>query len=203
MFILKNLSFTISPGKKVALVGYSGSGKSTILKLLYRYYEINRESIFINNIDINDYTLKDIRDNISYISQNEVLYTDTIKNNIILDREINDIEYLNICKLTYVNDVIKNSNEGHNLLLEENGINLSGGQRQRIILARALLKTSSIVLIDEGLNEIDIKLERQILNNIFNYYKDRTFIIISHRLNNSDLFNNIIKLESRNTNEFW
>ena len=80
---------------------------------------------------------------------------------------------------------------------------MSGGQRQRIILARALLKTSSIVLIDEGLNEIDIKLERQILNNIFNYYKDRTFIIISHRLNNSDLFNNIIKLESRNTNEFW
>lgn len=69
-------------------------------------------------------------------------------------------------------------------------------------MARALLKTSSIVLIDEGLNEIDIKLERQILNNIFNYYKDRTFIIISHRLNNSDLFNNIIKLESRNTNEF-
>ena len=69
-------------------------------------------------------------------------------------------------------------------------------------MARALLKTSSIVLIDEGLNEIDIKLERQILNNIFNYYKDRTFIIISHRVNNSDLFNNIIKLESRNTNEF-
>ena len=96
----------------------------------------------------------------------------------------------------------KDEYEVDNLLLEENGINLSGGQRQRIILARALLKTSSIVLIDEGLNEIDIKLERQILNNIFNYYKDRTFIIISHRLNNSDLFNNIIKLESRNTNEF-
>lgn len=200
--VLNRLNIKIKYRDRVLLLGPSGSGKSTILKLLYRYYEINRESIFINNIDINDYTLKDIRDNISYISQNEVLYTDTIKNNIILDREINDIEYLNICKLTYVNDVIKNSNEGHNLLLEENGINLSGGQRQRIILARALLKTSSIVLIDEGLNEIDIKLERQILNNIFNYYKDRTFIIISHRLNNSDLFNNIIKLESRNTNEF-
>ena len=200
--VLNRLNIKIKHRDRVLLLGPSGSGKSTILKLLYRYYEINRESIFINNIDINDYTLKDIRDNISYISQNEVLYTDTIKNNIILDREINDIEYLNICKLTYVNDVIKNSNEGHNLLLEENGINLSGGQRQRIILARSLLKTSSIVLIDEGLNEIDIKLERQILNNIFNYYKDRTFIIISHRLNNSDLFNNIIKLESRNTNEF-
>lgn len=200
--VLNRLNIKIKHRDRVLLLGPSGSGKSTILKLLYRYYEINRESIFINNIDINDYTLKDIRNNISYISQNEVLYTDTIKNNIILEREINDIEYLNICKLTYVNDVIKNSNEGHNLLLEENGINLSGGQRQRIILARALLKTSSIVLIDEGLNEIDIKLERQILNNIFNYYKDRTFIIISHRLNNSDLFNNIIKLESRNTNEF-
>ena len=199
--VLNRLNIKIKHRDRVLLLGPSGSGKSTILKLLYRYYEINRESIFINNIDINDYTLKDIRDNISYISQNEVLYTDTIKNNIILDREINDIEYLNICKLTYVNDVIKNSNEGHNLLLEENGINLSGGQRQRIILARSLLKTSSIVLIDEGLNEIDIKLERQILNNIFNYYKDRTFIIISHRLNNLDLFNNIIKLESRNINE--
>lgn len=193
--ILKEISTTIPKGNKVILLGNSGSGKSTLLKILYRYYEVNRGMVYLNGYDINDFTLLDIRSNISYISQNEFLYTDTIKNNIIMGRNISDEEFLKVCKLTYVDEIIKDNMMSYNLPLEENGINLSGGQRQRIILARALLKETNIIMIDEGLNEIDIALERKILTNIFYYYQEKTFIIVSHRHDNIDLYNQVIKIE--------
>lgn len=193
--ILDKVNFNINNGEKVIILGNSGCGKSTLLKLLFKYYSVERNMIYINNYDICDYTVKDIRDNITYISQNETIFTDTIKNNIILDNEIDEETFLNIVKLTYIEDIIKDDILGYNKFLEENAFNLSGGQRQRIILARALLKNSKILLIDEGLNEIDIDLERKILKNIFNNYKDTTIIIISHRLNNLDLFDKVLKLE--------
>lgn len=193
--ILDKVNFNINNGEKVIILGNSGTGKSTLLKLLFKYYSVERNMIYINNYDICDYTVKDIRDNITYISQNETIFTDTIKNNIILDNEIDEETFLNIVKLTYIEDIIKDDILGYNKFLEENAFNLSGGQRQRIILARALLKNSKILLIDEGLNEIDIDLERKILKNIFNNYKDTTIIIISHRLNNLDLFDKVLKLE--------
>ncbi len=193
--ILKDISITINKGNKVILLGNSGSGKSTILKILYRFYEVNRDMVYLNNYDINDFTLSDIRTSIAYISQNEFLYTDTIKNNIIMGRNISDEAFLKVCKLTYIDEIIKDNMMSYNLRLEENGVNLSGGQRQRIILARALLKESNIILIDEGLNEIDITLERKILTNIFNYYQDKTIIIVSHRYDNIDLYNQVIKIE--------
>lgn len=194
--ILKNITIDIPKSTKLLILGSSGSGKSTLLKILYKYYQIERDKISINNYDINDYSLLDIRKNITYISQNEFLYSDTIKNNIILDREVSEEEFLKICNLTYVTDIIKNNPLSYNMRLEENGINISGGERQRIILARALLKTSKIILIDEGLNEIDINLERKILTNIFNIYSDKTIIIISHRLENISLYDKIINLEN-------
>ena len=193
--ILKEITFTIPQSSKVILLGNSGSGKSTILKILYRYYEVNRGMVYLNNYDINDFELSSIRKNIAYISQNEFLYTDTIKNNIIMGRNISDEEFLKVCKLTYVDEIIKDNMMSYNFRLEENGINLSGGQRQRIILARALLKESNLIIIDEGLNEIDIGLERKILTNIFNYYQNKTIIIVSHRHDNIDLYNQVIKLE--------
>ena len=98
--------------------------------------------------------------------------------------------------MTAVNEIIKDNPLGYNMPLEENGVNISGGQRQRIILARALLKESKIILIDEGLNEVDSNLERKILKNIFKYYHDKTFIIVSHRLDNIDLFDKVIRLEN-------
>ena len=194
--ILKNITIDIPKSTKLLILGSSGSGKSTLLKILYKYYQIERDKILINNYDINDYSLLDIRKNITYISQNEFLYSDTIKNNIILDREVSEEEFLKICNLTYVTDIIKNNPLSYNMRLEENGINISGGERQRIILARALLKPANIILIDEGLNEIDIKLERKILINIFKIYFDKTIIIISHRLENMSLYDKIINLEN-------
>lgn len=194
--ILNNINFYINDKERVLLLGPSGSGKSTILKLLYKYYKSPRDKIFINNYDINDYSMSDIRKNITYISQNEMLFTDTIRNNIVLDRDISETKYLDICKLTYVDDIVKDNILGYNYMLEENGVNISGGQRQRIILARSLLKNSNIIMIDEGLNQIDINLERKILKNIFYYFYDKTFIIISHRCENMDLYNRIIKLNN-------
>lgn len=193
--ILKNINLFIKDKDRVLLLGSSGSGKSTILKLLYKYLEADRKSIYINNYDINDYSLSDIRKNITYISQNEQLFNDTIRNNILLNREISEIDYLNICKILHIDDIVKDNVLGYDYLIEENGINISGGQRQRIILARGLLKSSKIIMIDEGLNQIDIKLEREILQDVFTYFHNKTFIIVSHRRDNNDLYNRIIKIK--------
>ena len=194
--IIDNFSLNINDKDKVLILGSSGTGKSTLLKILYKYYDISRDKIYIDNYDLNDFTLKDIRKNITYISQNEQLYNDTIKNNIILDRNIDEKKFIDVCNMVYVNEIVKDNMLSYNYRLEENGANISGGQRQRIILARALLKNSKIILIDEGLNEIDINLERKILKNIFKYYKDKTIIIVSHRLDNIDLYNRVVKVEN-------
>ena len=195
--ILDNVSFVIKETEKVLLLGKSGVGKSTILKLLFKYYDVKRGNILINNYDINDYNVMDIREEVTYISQNEMLFNDTIRNNILLDKEVLEEEFLRITKLTYVDEIIKDDLLGYDKMLEENGVNLSGGQRQRIILARALLRKSKIILIDEGLNELDVNLERKILKNIKLNYKDVTVIIVSHRLNNVDLFDKVIKLDNK------
>lgn len=201
--ILESISLKIPSKSKVMVLGSSGSGKSTFLKILYKYYEVKRGMISFGKYDICDFTTEDIRTNITYISQNELLFTDTIRNNIILNREVSEEEFINVCNLTYVNDIVKNNPFSYDYPLEECGVNLSGGQRQRIILARALLKKSNIILIDEGLNEIDINLERKILKNIFSYYKDNLFIIVSHRLDNLDLYDNVINIEAGNVKEVY
>lgn len=191
---IKNLNLEINSGSRILIIGSSGGGKSTLLKLIYKYYSVERNKIFINNDDINDYSLKDIRENITYISQNELLYNDSIRNNIILDRNISEEEFLKVVKITYVDEIINNNMLGYDFVLEENGANISGGQRQRIIIARSLLKKSKIIMIDEGLSQIDSSLERIILENLFYLYQDKTFIIVSHRKNNFDLYDKILEL---------
>ena len=195
--VFKNLSLEIKKAEKVLILGPSGSGKSSLLKILFKYYPVSRDKVYLNNYDINDLTIKDIRTKFTYLSQNELLYTDTIRNNITLSRNISEEEFLKVCKITYVDDLVKDNLLSYNYPLEENGVNLSGGQRQRIILARALLKESSYILIDEGLNEIDINLERKILKSIFDNYQHKTIIIISHRLDNMDLYTKVINLSKR------
>lgn len=195
---LKNLSdinLNIPKNSKVLILGSSGSGKSTLLKVIYKYYEVDRGSISFGDYDINDFTVNDIRDNITYISQNELLFTDTIRNNIILERDISSENFVEICNLTYVSDIVKDNHLSYDYQIEESGANLSGGQRQRIVLARSLIKNSKIILIDEGLNEIDINLERKILKNIFSKYQDKTFLIISHRTDNMDLYDMVITMD--------
>lgn len=186
--ILESITFDILKGNKVIILGDSGSGKSTILKLLLKYYEISRNMIYLNGIDLNDYSISDVRNSIGLMSQNEILYTDTILNNITLYQEIDSNKWLDICEITYVDDFVKNFFLGYQTKLEENGLNLSGGQRQRLLLARLLLQEKKIILIDEGLNAVDVNLERKILKNIFSKYPDKTIIVVSHRRENLDLF---------------
>ena len=149
--------------------------------------------IFIDGVDINDYKLKSIRKNITYVSQNELLFNDTLLNNLNLYSNDNDY-ILSMTKLVEFNEILDND-LGINMMVEENGFNLSGGQRQRIVLARALLKQAQIILIDEGLSQVDVPLERKILSNIFDKFKDKTFIIVSHRLQNMDLYDRFIRID--------
>ena len=193
--ILKSLSLQIPKGNKVMILGNSGSGKSTILKILFKYYAIKNNMVYLNGIDLNHYSISDIRNSIGLLSQQEILYTDTILNNITLDQEVDDNHWMEICKLTYVDDFVKNLFLGYQTKLEENGLNLSGGQRQRILLARILLQEKNLILIDEGLNAIDPSLERKILINIFSKYPKKTMIIVSHRTENADLFHQVLYLK--------
>ena len=193
--VLDNININIKKGEKILLLGNSGSGKSTIFKILSKYYTPKRNTIYLDNTDINDISITNIKNNITMISQEEIILNDTIKNNIIINRKIKDKDFQNICKITCIDKIVKNMFLGYNTKLEENGQNISGGQRQRIILARALLKPANIILIDEGLNAVDINLERIILKNIFKYFKNKTIIIISHRTENMDLYDRVIKLE--------
>ena len=192
-YIIKNIDFNIKKNSKVMIVGKSGSGKSTLFKLLMKYYNTTNNKIFINNIDINNYSKEVLRNNILYLNQNEILFSDTLYNNLIFDNS-NSSNLLEISKMCYVDKLVDN-NLGFNMLIEENGFNLSGGEKQRIMLARALLKKFEILIIDEGLNQIDIDLERKILKNIFKKFKNKTIIVISHRLDNLDLFDNLIEIE--------
>ncbi len=185
---LKNINLNIKQGNKVLLIGKSGSGKSTLLKLIKKYYETS-------NININDNINYSVS-NIAYIAQNEILFTDSLVNNLKLNRNIDYKEIDSVVKMCYVDSIVKNNNLGLNMLIEENGFNLSGGEKQRIILARTLLNKFDILLIDEGLNQIDINLERKILKNIFDKFKDKTIIIVSHRYNNMDLFNHVVEMSN-------
>lgn len=191
--ILNKINLHISKGEKVIITGKSGSGKSTLLKILMNYYNDYQGEIKINGINIKSINLKNV-----YISQNETLFTDTIYNNIVLGN--NDSNFSEIVKMCYVDEII-NSNLGYNQIIEENGFNISGGQKQRIILARSIINEFDLLLIDEGLNQIDVELERKILKNLFNKFHDKTIIIVSHRLENMDLYDKLIKLENGKVKE--
>ena len=190
---LKNINLKLKK-QKILILGKSGSGKSTLFKLLMRYYEIPRNQITINGYDINDYKDDVIKQNFSYISQNEILYTDSIYNNLKIDKDITEEQIIEISKKCFIDEFLNDL--GLNMLIEENGYNLSGGQRQRIILARALLKNFEVLIIDEGLSQMDINLERKILKNLFKMYENKMIIVISHRLDNMDLYDRVIELKN-------
>lgn len=193
-YVLKNINLKILQGERLIVIGKSGSGKSTLFKLLKKYYEVDFDKITINKIDINNYVNKILDENILYVNQHEIIFNDTIINNIKLEHKV-DNKFLDICKICEIKPIVVKNKLGFNYFLEENGFNLSGGERQRIILARSLLKEFNILIIDEALNQVDVLMERRILKNLFNYFKDKTIIFISHRLNNCDLFSHIIEMK--------
>ena len=194
--ILKNISFHFKRKERILFIGKSGKGKSTLIRILLGYLEIDRGYIFLNNRDLKDYDITWLRRHMCYISQNEFLFSDTLYNNIVAYRNVSYDAFLKVTNLVYLDELIKNEELGYQVLIEEDGFNFSGGERQRIFLARGLLsKEADFFILDESLGEVDIETERKILANIFNYYKDKTFIVISHRDANADLFTRTITLK--------
>lgn len=193
--ILDGLTMTIKSGEKILLIGESGSGKSSLVKILMRYLDVPYGMCSINNIDINHYHLENIRKNISYVSSDEFLFTDTLYNNITLEKDVEEEEFLKVCHITRVDEIIKKRGNDYHIMVEENGFNFSNGERQRIILARYLIRKSNIYIFDEALGQLDTSKEKEILKDMFNYLKEKTVIVISHRTNNSRLFTKTLKLE--------
>lgn len=191
--VLKNINLKINQGEKVVILGQSGTGKSTLVKIILKYYEVTRGTLFIDDIDINDYI--DTK-GIIYVSQNENLFTDSLYNNLTLYQKVSSNRLMNVCKICELEDVVSKNSLGYNMMIEENGFNISGGEKQRIILARTILNFFNILIIDEGLNQVDVNTERKILKNLFSKYTNKTIIVISHRLENLDLFDKKITLEN-------
>lgn len=191
--ILKNINLKIYKGEKVLLLGKSGSGKSTLLKLIKKYYLSNRGCIMIGNKDINDYQNTN---DILYINQTEFLFTDSLYDNIVLNDKVDEKRLEMVFNVCEIEEIVKNSNLGYFMLIEENGFNLSGGERQRIVLARTLVKPFNVLIIDEGLSQVDSDMERRILKKLFKMFRDKTIIVISHRLENADLFDRHIELKN-------
>lgn len=194
--IINNICLKIHKNEKIILMGKSGSGKSTLLKIIRGYYPISNGKVYINGIDINSYTKDSIGKRITYISQNEILFTNTIYNNITLNRNYNEDDIVKQIKINHIDQITKNKMMGLQDIIEEDGYNLSGGERQRIILARSLLKTSDVILIDEGFSQMDSNLERNILKNLFKLYSHKIIVVVSHRNDNMDLFDTYIELEN-------
>jgi len=193
--LLKNISLTIKKGEKVVINGQSGSGKSTLAKIIAKYIPIEKDYVYFGDKDINDYNLWVLRESITYVSQNEFLFTDTVYNNLNI-RNTRDYKLVEeVCKKVLVDEFIMKKKVGYNSLIEENASNISGGERQRLILARTFLKESNIYILDESFSEIDVKKERTILKNLFKLFKEKTIIVVSHRYDNNDLYDRIINLE--------
>ena len=193
--LLSSVNITIPYGNKVFLYGESGSGKSTLVKALLQYVEVPFGKIKIRNIDINHYHLATLRRQITYVSQNEHLFTDTLRENIVMGREVADDELERVIDAIQLREVVCKMPLGLDTIIEENGFNLSGGERQRLILARSILKQSDIYIFDEASSQVDSINEREILRNMLFMLEEKTIIFVSHRFDNKDLFNQILHIE--------
>ncbi len=190
--ILDNINLEINRGEKILITGSSGSGKSTLFKILMKYYSIDNNKVFVDDIDYNYFSKKAISSSITYISQNEILFSDTLLNNLSVYKKDKLEEVISLCE---IDKILNKRKINLNYVVEENGFNFSGGEKQRFILGRSLQKDFKILLVDEGLNQMDVNLERRILKRLFSKYHDKTIIIVSHRLDNLDLYDRNIEIK--------
>ena len=195
--VLNNISLEFEGGKMTALVGHSGSGKSTILNLIPRFYQVQDGNIKIDNQSIYDVTINSLRENISLVSQETTLFDDTIKNNIKYANEhASDEEVLEVAKLSNSDEFIEKLPNKFETLIGENGVRLSGGEKQRISIARAMIKKSSIILLDEATSSLDSETEAKIQEALNILTKNKTTIVIAHRLSTILNSNNIYLIDS-------
>ncbi|MFD2550426.1 ABC transporter ATP-binding protein [Bizionia sediminis] len=193
---LKNVSFEIKKGETLAIIGKTGSGKSTILDLIGRLYDVQNGQILIDNNPINTLNLSSLRDAIGYVPQDAFLFSDTINNNIKFGKEeATEAQVIQAAKYAEVHENIINFNKGYHTMLGERGITLSGGQKQRVSIARAIIKNPQILLFDDCLSAVDTETEEKILNNLKIITEGKTTIIVSHRISAAKNADKIMILE--------
>ncbi len=193
---LKNVSFTVKPGETLAIVGNTGSGKSTILELIGRLYDVEEGMLKIDDTAIRNLNLGDLRDSIGYVPQDAFLFSDTLSNNIRFGKEkASEEEVIEAAKNAAVHKNIIGFTKGYNTILGERGITLSGGQKQRVSIARAIIKDPQILLFDDCLSAVDTETEEEILQNLNKISKEKTTIIVSHRVSSAKNATKIIVLE--------
>ena len=194
--IFNDLNLTIEPNTLNVLIGDSGSGKSTLFYLLSKYYEIIDNKIYIDNIDINNYSESALRQSMCIVNQEPFIFCDTIYDNIrIVKAQATADEIYNACKLANIHDEILNFENGYNTMITEGGTNLSGGQKQRIELARALLKDSKIILLDEPTSALDSNNQQKLFQTLKQLKNNKTIFIIAHKLNDYSIFDNVFCLK--------
>lgn len=193
--VLKSVNLNIKEGEFVLLQGASGSGKSTLCSILNKYITDYSGDILFGTMNYKDLSIKTIRDNIVYVGQNENIFTGSIKENITFGHEVSDLEFKKVCNICKVDDIAYKKTFRYESLIGSDEGNISGGEKQRIILARAVLKDFNVLILDEALSEVDIKLELEILKSIRENYKDKTIIYISHK-KYSNIFDKVINMEA-------
>jgi len=199
LMVLKSINLLFKGGEMTSLVGLSGSGKSTILNLIPRFYNINNGKILIDNQSINSVKVKSLRDQISFVSQDTTLFDDTIKNNIKYgNNKSTDEEMMAAAKLSYCDEFIEKLPLKYETMIGEDGVRLSGGEKQRLSIARAMMKKSPIILLDEATSSLDSETEHKIQNAIEILTKNKTTIVIAHRLSTILNSNNIYVIDSGN-----
>tara|TARA_R110002020_G_scaffold454448_1_gene669979 strand:- start:113162 stop:114919 length:1758 start_codon:yes stop_codon:yes gene_type:complete len=193
---LKNVSFSAKPGETLAIIGKTGSGKSTILELIGRLYDVTSGEIIIDKTPIEQLNLNDLRTSIGYVPQDAFLFSDSIKENIKFGKEqATDEEVIAAAKAAAVHTNITDFTKGYDTILGERGITLSGGQKQRVSIARAIIRDPKILLFDDSLSAVDTETEEEILSNLGKLSKDKTTIIVSHRISSAKNATNIIILD--------
>ncbi len=196
---LKNISFEVNQGETLAIIGKTGSGKSTVLDLIGRLYDVEEGAIEVDGKNVENLNLDSLRRNIGYVPQDAFLFSDSIRNNIKFGKEnATDQDVIEAAKTASVHKNIKNFSKGYDTVLGERGITLSGGQKQRVSIARAIIQNPQILLFDDCLSAVDTETEEAILSNLFKISRDKTTIIVSHRISSAKNADRIIILEDGN-----
>ena len=194
--VLENINIDIKKGESLGIIGVIGSGKTTLMNLLLKLYDVERGKIFIDGKDINDISVKTIRDNICYITQDNFLFSATLKENINLFKdEYKDEDIEDSTKQAMIYDEISHMDDGINTVIGEKGIDLSGGQKQRVVISRAFLNNSNIIIFDDTFSALDNRTEQHVLNNVKELTKNKTCIIVSNRISDIKDCDKIIVLE--------
>ncbi len=193
---LSGVTLQASPGQSVAIVGRSGSGKSTLVNLLPRFYDVKSGRVCIDGVDVREYDLHNLREQISVVSQDVVLFNDTVRNNITFGRDVSDEVFERAVEAANALEFVREMPAGFDTMVGDRGVLLSGGQRQRISIARALLKDAPILILDEATSSLDTESERHIQAALAQLVRNRTTFIIAHRLSTVEQADRIVVLDA-------